>query len=506
VANAVGAFLDDTIGRGAGDRPAIVTSSETVTYRELLARVGRAGNALRGLGVEPEQRVALLLPDGVEWVAVFLGALRIGAVAVPLNTRLPATEWAAMLRDSRARVLIADAVRLAELRPALGDFPHLRTVPATGEGAKSLQALLAAAEPECAPEPVSGDDMAFWLYTSGTTGGPKAAVHVHRNLLACRHYGMDVLQATERDRIFATSKLFFAYALGNALLIPLYVGAPAYLDPAWPEPAGVLQVLQTFGPTLFFSVPTFYGRLLRADLPPDAFRSVRACVSAGERLPPELYFAWRKRFGVEILDGLGATETIFMVLANRPGRSRAGSAGQPVSGTEVRLLDGEGRAVADGEPGVLHVRTPSSCTGYWNRLDVSRRTFAGEWFRTGDVLTRDADGFYYHDGRDDERFKVAGLWVTPGEVETVLRSHPEVIEAGVVGAIGDGGLLKPVAFVVPRVASAAETLPEALAAHAAARLPAHQRPRQIRVVEELPRTVTGKLQRYVLREWAEHRS
>ena len=506
MANAVTAFLDDTIGGGAGGRSAIVTPSGTVTYRELLARVGRAGNALRGLGVEPEQRVALLLPDGAEWVTAFLGALRIGAVAVPLNTRLRAAEWAAMLHDSRARVLVADAALLAQLRPALADLPQLRAVLATGEGATRFQALLAAAAPQCVPEPVSGDDMALWLYTSGTTGGPKAAVHAHRSLLACRHYGIDVLQATEHDRVFATSKLFFAYALGNALLIPFYLGAPAYLDPAWPEPDGVRSVLQTFQPTLFFSVPTFYGRLLRADLPADAFRSVRACISAGERLPPELYFAWRRRFGVEILDGLGATETIFMVLANRPGRSRAGSAGQVVPGTEARLLDAEGRAVPDGEPGVLHVRTPSACTAYWNRLDISRRTFTGEWFRTGDVLTRDADGFYYHDGRDDERFKVAGQWVTPGEVETVLRAHPDVIEAGVVGAIGVGGLVKPVAFVVPRAAAVAATLPEALAAHVAAELPAHQRPRHIRVVEELPRTVTGKLQRYVLRQWAEHGS
>jgi 4-hydroxybenzoate-CoA ligase/benzoate-CoA ligase len=504
VANAVSAFLDDTIGAGAGDRPAIVTPTERVTYRELLARVSRAGNALRGLGVEPEQRVALLLPDGIEWAAVFFGALRIGAVAVPLNTRLPATDWATMLRDSRARVLVADAALMARLRPALADLPHLRAVLTTGEGATSFQALLAAAVPECGPEPVSGDDMAVWLYTSGTTGGPKAAVHVHRNLLACRHYGIDVLQASERDRAFATSKLFFAYALGNALLIPLYVGAPTYLDPAWPEPAGVLRVLRTFEPTLFFSVPTFYGRLLRADLPADAFRSVRACVSAGERLPPELHLAWRTRFGVELLDGLGATETIFMVLANRPGRSRAGSAGQPVPGTEARLLDAEGRAAADGEPGVLHVRTPSACTAYWNRIDVTRRAFTGEWFRTGDVLTRDAEGFYYHNGRDDERFKVAGQWVVPDDVEAVLRSHPDVIEAGVVSAIDGGGLLKTVAFVVPRSHDHAQTLAEALATHAAARLPTHQRPRQIRVVGELPRTVTGKLQRYVLREWAEH--
>jgi benzoate-CoA ligase family protein len=504
MANAVSAFLDDTIAGGAGARPALVTAAGSVTYRELLALVGRAANALRGLGLEPEQRVALLLPDGVEWVAAFLGALRIGAVAVPLNTRMRPAEWAAILRDSRARVLVADAPLLAELRPALSDMPHLRAVVATGDGATGWQALLAAALPECAIEPVSGDDMAFWLYTSGTTGGPKAAVHPHRNLLACRHYGIDVLKAGEQDRAFATSKLFFAYALGNALLIPLYLGACTYLDPAWPEPESVARTLRAFQPTLFFSVPTFYGRLLRAELPADAFRSVRACVSAGERLPPELYFAWRKRFGVEILDGLGATETIFMVLSNRPGKSRAGSAGQPVPGTEVRLLDAKGRAAAEGAPGVLHVRTPSACSGYWNRLDVSRRAFVGEWFQTGDVLTRDAEGFYYHDGRDDERFKVAGQWVTPADVEAVLRAHPDVVEAGVVGAVTTGGLVKAVAFVVARGAGSPEDLAERLSAHAAARLPAHQRPRRILVVDELPRTVTGKLQRYVLRERAEH--
>jgi benzoate-CoA ligase family protein len=503
VANAVTAFLDDTIGGGAGDRPAIVTSAGATTYRELLALTARAGAALRGLGVEPEQRVALLLPDGVEWVATFLGTLRVGAVAVPLNTRLRPADWAAMLRDSRARVLIADAALLAGLRPALTELPRLRAVVATGGDASGLPALLAAAEPECLPEPVSGDDMAFWLYTSGTTGGPKAAIHLHRDLLACRHYGIDVLRASEQDRMVATSKLFFAYALGNALLIPLYLGACAYLDPAWPEPPGVLHVLRTFAPTVFFSVPTFYGRLLRANLPADAFRSVRACVSAGERLPAELYHAWRERFGVEILDGLGATETIFMVLANRPGASRPGSAGTPVPGSEVRLLDAEGRPVADGEPGVLHVRTPSASPGYWNRLDLSRRAFVGEWFRTGDVMTRDADGFYHHAGRDDELFKVAGQWVAPGEVEAVLLAHPGVAEAGVVGAAAERGLLKPVAFVVARGEGEPEALAEALAAHVDERLPSHQRPRRIRVVPELPRTVTGKLQRYVLREWAE---
>ena len=501
--NTVSAFLDDTVAGGAADRPALVTPAGATTYRELLGQAGRCGNVLRGLGLEPEQRVALLLPDGVEWAATFFGALRIGAVAVPLNTRLAPAQWVALLRDSRARVLIADAALLAGLKGALTELPHLRAVISTGRGAGTLGALLGAAAPECQPETLSGDDMAFWLYTSGTTGGPKAAVHLHRDLLACRHYGLDVLHVSETDRVLATSKLFFAYALGNALLIPLYAGATTWLDAAWPDVDTVAQALHTFQPTLFFSVPTFYGRLLRASLPADTFRGVRACVSAGERLPIELYEAWRKRFGVEILDGLGATETIFMVLSNRPGKSRAGSSGVPVPGTEVRLLDADGRPVADGEPGVLHVRTPSASPGYWNRLDLSRRAFVGEWFRTGDVMTRDADGFYQHVGRDDELFKVAGMWVAPSEVEAALLSHPHVAEAGVVGVPAEAGLVKPVAFVVGRGGDEPEALAEALEAHLAATLPSHQRPRRIAVVDELPRTVTGKLQRHVLREWAE---
>jgi benzoate-CoA ligase family protein len=503
VSNAVLAFLDTPAAAGAADRPAIVTAAGTTTYGELLALAARAGHALRTLGMEAEQRVALLLPDGVEWAAVFLGALRIGAVAVPMNTRLDPITWAAMLRDSRARVLVADAALLAGLRPALVDVPHLRAVVATGAGPADLSARLATAASDLTAEPVSGDDMAFWLYTSGTTGGPKAAIHLHRDLLAGRHYGIDVLGADERDRVFATSKLFFAYALGNALLIPLYVGARTYLQAAWPDPVTVRGVLERFAPTLFFSVPTFYGHLLRADLPRDAFRSVRACVSAGERLPAEVYEAWRERFGVEILDGLGTSETIFMVLANAPGKSRAGSAGTPVPGSEVRLLDADDRPVPDGEPGVLHVRTPSASPGYWNRLDVSRRTFIGEWFRTGDVLTRDGDGFYHHASREDDRFKVAGMWVTPTDVEAALLAHPAVAEAGVVGAALEGGLVKAVAFVVPRSPAVAAGLAGALAAHLDARLPSHQRPRQIHVVDELPRTATGKLQRYILRQRAQ---
>lgn len=501
--NSVTAFLDEHIALGAADRPAIVSPSGATTYGKLLARVNRTGNALRSLGVEPEQRVAMLLPDGVTWVATFFGAVRIGAVAVPLNTRLRPAEWVAMIRDSAAKVLVADADLFAEIHPLLKDVPRLKAVVVTGRaGYRSLDEMIAAAPAHLVPEAVAGEDMAFWLYTSGTTGAPKAAIHTHRDLMVCRHYGIDVLGANEIDCTFATSKLFFAYALGNALLIPLFVGARTCLRPEWADPALVAETVGEFKPTLFFSVPTFYARLLEAGLAPDTFRSVRTFVSAGERLPAEIYTRWKERFGTEILDGLGATETIFMVLSNRPGRSRAGSAGTPVPGTEAKLLDSAGQEVQDGMPGVLHVRTPSASAAYWSRLEASRRAFANGWFRTGDVCTRDADGFYHHAGREDDLFKVAGMWVAPADIEAVLRSHPAVADAGVVGFEDAGGLVKPFAFVTTaRMAGTARHwIVEDLTALVAEKLPRHQRPRRIVIVDELPRTANGKLQRFLLKE------
>ena len=487
--NAVTALLDDHVAAGDGARAVIVTPSGHASYADLLARTCRFGNTLRALGVEPEHRVAILLPDGVDWAAAFLGVIRIGAVAVPLNTRLAPERWAAMLADSRARVVVADDATVAALAPYLPALPRLR--PITTDAAQTAPDALAA-------EPVSDDDMAFWLYTSGTTGPPRAAVHLHRDLLAGRGYGEGVLGVGRDDRLFSTSKLFFAYALGNALLIPLALGARTFLHPAWAEPAAVAEVIAAFAPTLLFSVPTFYARLARADLPADAFSSLRLAVSAGERLPGEVSSAWRERFGVEILDGLGATETIFMVLSNRPGRVRPGSAGTPVPGTEARLLDAAGREVADGVEGVLHVRTPSLSPSYWRRPAESRRAFVGDWFRTGDVCVRDADGAFHHLGREDDLFKVAGLWVSPADVENALLGHPAVADVGVVGLPAPDGLVKPVAFVVPRGDGAA--LPDALRELASRKLSPHQRPSEIRLVDQLPRTATGKLQRFLLRE------
>lgn len=494
VDNAASVFVDQPVEEGHGGRLALVTPPGTCTYAELRALAALAADALQALGVEPEQRVVLLLPDGLAFAATFFGAISLGAVAVPLNTRLRPAEYRTVLRDCRAKVVVADP----ELLAALGSAPSELGVRAVVSFDELVRGR---AKVALRPEPVGGDAMAFWLYTSGTTGFPKAAVHCHKNLLAGRHYGTEVLGASEADRMFATSKLFFAYALGTALLIPLNVRASTYLHPAWADPAVVVAVMHEYRPTLFFSVPTVYARLLRAELPRDTFTSVRHCVSAGERLPAGIHQAWRERFGVEILDGVGATETIFMVLSNRPGQSHPGSSGTPVPGTEVRLLDSHGEPPPDGEPGVLWVKTPSAAMGYWKRLDHSRRAFVGEWFRTGDVYDKDAEGFYTHCGREDDRFKVAGLWVVPSDVESVILKHPGVLEAGVVGAPSPTGLVKPFVFVVARDGAAG---PAALQAElrrlVEADLAPHQRPREIVIVPELPRTATGKLQRFQLRE------
>jgi benzoate-CoA ligase family protein len=491
--NATTAFLDDAIGEGHGLRPALHTPGGAATYADLLALAGRVAAGLRARGVGPEDRVALLLPDGLEWAAAFFGALRAGAVAVPLNTRLAGADLATVLGDARPRTLVADPTLLA----AVEEIVAAAGIPIV----LGFDELLAPAGTAAPAEPVGGDAMAFWLYTSGTTGTPKAAVHLHRNLLAGRHYAEGVLRVGAGDRIFATSKLFFAYALGNALLIPLLARASACLRPDWADPEAVREVLLAYRPTLFFSVPTFYARLLAAGLAPDAFASVRACVSAGERLPAEVYRAWRERFNVEILDGIGATETIFMVLSSRPGASRPGTTGGPVPGTEARLLDAEGRPVKAGEQGVLWVRTPSAAAGYWQRPADTRRAFDGEWFRTGDVYYVDAGGHWVHCGRQDDLFKVAGQWVVPAEVEAVALRHPAVLEAGLVGAEEGSGLIKPYLFVVPRAAGAdAVQLARELGERLAREVPAHARPREVRVVAELPRTATGKLQRHRLRD------
>jgi benzoate-CoA ligase family protein len=493
--NAAARFVDAPVEEGHGERPALLTPSGAVSYQGLRELTDRAAHGLRARGVGPEARVALLLPDGPGWAATFFGALKLGAIAVPINPRLAPADLDIVLADCRPAAMVADPALLA----AAGVAPA-----ALGPRVVEFDALVGHASlAPVRPEAVGPDAMALWLYTSGTTGRPKAAVHCHRTLPAARHY-RELLGVGGEDRIFATSKLFFAYALGNALLIPLLARAASYLHPGLPDPATVVRVMRDVRPTLFFSVPTVYARLLHAGLPAETFAGARLCVSAGERLPAPLYTAWRERFGVEILDGIGATETVFMVLSNRPGGSRPGASGEPVPGTEVKILDPEGRPVPDGAEGVLWVRTPSQAAGYWQQAEHSRRTFVDGWFRTGDVYRREADGAHVHCGREDDFFKVAGQWVAPAEVESVLLRHPAVLDAGVVGAPEAGGLIKPFVFVVARSADAeADALRADLRRFLEGALPPHQRPREIRIVTELPRTATGKLQRFRLRELAQ---
>src|SRR2546427_2132050 len=502
----VHAFIGRHVDSGSGSAVAIRTPERSISYGDLRALVNRTGNALRALGLQPEQRVAMAVADGIEFAAIFFGAISIGAVAVPLSTRLTASEYRTVLRDSRAKAIVSEAAIAPILDEIRDDLPHLGATLVVGgdhAGWQRFEALVAAESSGLREEPMSLDDMAFWLYTSGTTGQPKAAVHARRTLFACRQYGVEVLGASKETRVLATSKLFFAYALSTALLIPLYVGGQTFLHPSWPDVSTTVATIREFQPTLFFSVPTFYARLLRADLPPDTFASVKLCVSAGECLPEEIYNSFERRFGVPILDGIGATEAIFIFISNRPDRRRPGSSGVEVPGTDARISSPDGAEVAPGEPGVLWVRSPSAALGYWNRVDLTRRVFNGDWYRTGDVFSKDVEGFYHHLGREDDYFKVAGLWVSPAALERAALQHPDVAGAGAIGTEDEQARVQPVLFVVAKDPGAvAPTFLTELDALIAANVAPHQRPRRIVLVPELPRTATGKLQRFKLQEIA----
>ncbi|HZD01269.1 MAG TPA: benzoate-CoA ligase family protein [Actinomycetes bacterium] len=496
---------------GDGNRVALEQGSERVTYAELAARVGQAANALRALGVRPEERVPLVLLDGVEFVASFLGALRIGAVPVPLSTMLTGGELAFQCNDARARVAVASAALAPVLKDMVAQCAELTDLVVAGDGHGDFEVTLAGPlrvyryeewtsnQPaEAETYPTWPDSPAFWLYTSGTTGRPKAAMHRHADLpYTAETYGQQVLGITPADRCYSVAKLFFAYGLGNSLTFPLSLGACTILDPARPTPQGVAATVRERRPTLFFAVPTFYAALLAADLPRDTFASVRLAVSAGEPLPAGIFHRFKERFAVDILDGLGTTEALHIFISNRPGDIRPGSTGFVVPGYRVRLVNDEGGAVQPGETGHLLVSGESVATGYWCRTDVNRRTFQGEWLRTGDVYSCSEDGVLSYAGRSDDMIKSGGIWVSPAEVEATLVQHPDVLEAAVVGRRTAEGLQEPAAYVVrmPGRSPGAEELTE----FCRQRLAAFKRPRQVVFVDDLPKTATGKIQRYKLR-------
>lgn len=508
--NAATHFVDRNLDEGRGDAIAIECGDERVSYRQVAERVNRFANALRGLGVQPEQRIALILQDTPAFAYGFFGAIKAGVVPVPLNTLWRAKDYTHALNDSAARVLVISEALLKEFqaidRLALPSLSHVIVVGNPPSGCDSFDALLSASSTSFTAYPTHKDAMAFWLYSSGSTGEPKGCVHLQHDMYVCAEaYAKAVLGMTAADRCFSVAKLFFAYGLGNALYMPFAVGATAILMPDAPAAARVYETIERYKPTLFFSVPTNYGMLLSHQPEGRDFdlSTVRYAVSAGEALPESLYRRFKQRFGVDILDAIGSTECLHMFIANRPGRVRPGSSGEMVPGYEARIVDDQDRPVAVGEMGNLLIKGDSTCALYWNQHEKTRQTIQGEWIRTGDKYTCDADGYYYYGGRSDDMLKAGGIWVSPVEIESVLIDHEAVQECAVVGRDDGDGLSKPFAYVVlkSQVAGSPE-LAAALQQFVRERLADYKRPRGVAFVADLPKTATGKLQRFKLREGA----
>lgn len=498
-------FVDRHIKEGRGGRIAIECGEDRVTYQQLFGRVNRAGNALKKLGVRREERVALVLVDTPDFAYCFFGAIKIGAVPVPLSTLLRPAEYQYMLNDSRARVAIVSEALLPQIHAIpQGELRYLEKVIVSGSGTESLSELLEQSSAQLEAEATSKDDAAFWLYSSGSTGFPKGCVHLHHDMVVCAEsYAKAVLGITERERFFSVAKLFFAYGLGNGLYFPLAVGATSILWPGPPAPANVYNVIERYKPTLFFSVPSNYAALLAHRPESKAefdLSSIRYAVSAGEALPAALYERFKQRFGVEILDAIGSTEALHMFIANRPGAVRPGSSGQVLPGYEARIVDENDQPVADGQIGNLLIKGDSVCAAYWNQHEKTKETIQGHWLRTGDKYYRDSDGYYWYAGRSDDMLKVKGSWVSPIEIEGVLIQHPAVQEAAVIGRDNQDQLTRPAAFVVLRAgAEPAPGLARELQEFVGNKLAGFKRPEWIEFVTELPKTATGKIQRYKLR-------
>jgi benzoate-CoA ligase family protein len=447
--NVASYFVDRPIGEGWGSRPAFFYEDRVLTYADVHDLANRTGNALRGLGLEQEDRVWMCCLDAPEFLGTFWGAIKLGAVPIPTNTLMRTADYVYFLRDSRAKAAVVSAPLLAEVGPALSQSPYLRHVLVAGGpagGHPSWEAEIEGASAQLAPATTSRDDAAFWLYSSGSTGFPKGAVHLHHDMVVClQTYARRVLDLRESDRVYSAAKLFFAYGLGAAGYFPMGVGGQSVLYPHRPTPEAVFEILTRHRPTIFFGIPTLYAAMLAVKEAERRFdlSALRLCVSAGEALPDELYKRWRDRFGVEILDGIGTTEILHIFLSNRPGAARPGSTGQVVPGYEAVLVDDEGRPVPPGEIGNLRVKGDSTMAYYWNKHEKTKETLFGAWIQTGDKYHQDADGYFWYAGRADDMLKVGGIWVSPIEVEATLIRHPAVLEAAVVGKEDTDRLVKP---------------------------------------------------------------
>jgi len=503
--NAAHDLIERNLAAGRAAKAAFIDDAGLHTYGALAERVNRFGSALRAAGMQPEQRALLCLLDTIDFPTAFLGCIKAGVVPVAANTLLTTVDYEYMLNDSRARTLVVSAALLPQFEPILGRLPFLeRVIVSEGGGGDHLafDALLAGGSATFAPAATRADDMCFWLYSSGSTGAPKGTVHVHASLiLTAELYARPVLGIREDDVVFSAAKLFFAYGLGNSLSFPMAVGATAVLMKERPTPASVAARLRHHQPSIFYAVPTLFAAMLASpELPAREQLRLRLATSAGEALPAEIGRRFSGHFGIEVLDGIGSTEMLHIFLSNRPGDVRHGTTGKPVPGYELRLLDDHGAPVPDGEQGELHIRGATAAMCYWNNRDKSRSTFLGEWTRSGDKYLRDADGYYVYCGRTDDMLKVSGIYVSPVEVESALISHPAVLEAAVIGSPDSDALIKPRAFVVLKPGQApSPALAGELQQHVKGRLAPYKYPRWIEFVPDLPKTATGKIQRYRLR-------
>ena len=510
--NAAAYFVDRHLQEGRGDKVAIECEELCVTYRELHQRVNRAGNGLRQLGVRIEERVLLLLLDTPDFAVSFFGAIKIGAVPVPVNTLLKPADYQYILHNSRARVAIVSDSLYPQIQAIPGDqLRYLQHIIVVGgeapAGTMGFTEWIGKSSSALDAEMTSRDDAAFWLYSSGSTGFPKACVHLQHDMVVCsERYAKAIVNLTGEDRCFSVAKLFFAYGLGNGLYFPLAVGATSILWPGPPKPQHVFSVIERHRPTLFFSVPSNYAALLAHDPqsgpgPDFDLSSIRYGVSAGEALPAAIFHRFKKRFGVEILDAIGSTEVLHMFIANRPGAIRPGSSGRIIPGYEAKIVDENDLPVPQGEVGNLLVKADSTCSHYWNQHEKTKDTIPGHWIRTGDKFYQDEDGYFWYAGRSDDMLKCSGVWLSPVEIESVLIEHPAVQEAAVIARQDKDELIKPLACVVLNDGTAGTPeLARELQEFVISRLPVFKRPRWVEFFPELPKTATGKLQRFKLRE------
>lgn len=510
--NAAVDFVDRNVTEGRGDKTAFIDPSRNITYAELRDAAARIGPMLARLGIEQENRVALILLDTVDFPVLFWGAIRAGVVPVLLNTRLNADQYRYLLEDSRAKAVFVSSALLPVVQQVARDIPTLKVVVVVGggpEGVPRLESLLAAENEGSAPARTCADEIAYWLYSSGTTGLPKGVVHVHSSaMILARQAGQERIGIREDDVVFSAAKLFFSYGLGNSIMCPMSVGATSVFYPERPTPQTVFETLRAYQPTMFYAVPTLYAAIL-ADpdcTPATGSSRLRLCFSAGEPLPPEIGKAWKERFGLDIVNGIGSTEMGHLFITNLPNAVEYGTAGVPVKGYDLKLVDESDREVGDGEIGELLVRGETAAAGYWNQRERTRRTFEGEWTRTGDKFMRRVDGVYIYCGRTDDMFKVSGIWVSPFEVEAALIAHPRVLEAAVVPVEDEHGLVKPKAFVVlkkrERNEKLSRSLHDELKLHVKRSIGPWKYPRWIEFVDGLPKTATGKIQRFMLRSTA----